>query len=155
MQVSFQTKDYCFLAELEQNKIAQEISKSLPLKSEVMLWGDEIYFKTCLALPEENLTSEVDVGDIAYWPEGQCICVFFGPTPVSKTDKPVPASPVAIIGKTLANPAELRKILEDSEITLSLVNDRKNEPKPDQQERKLTQPEIDLLVQQLLAQKAK
>ncbi|MBU1999038.1 MAG: hypothetical protein KKE64_06040, partial [Candidatus Omnitrophica bacterium] len=106
-------------------------------------------------LPEENLTSEVDVGDIAYWPEGQCICVFFGPTPVSKTDKPVPASPVAIIGKTLANPAELRKILEDSEITLSLVNDRKNEPKPDQQERKLTQPEIDLLVQQLLAQKAK
>ncbi|MBU1998807.1 MAG: hypothetical protein KKE64_04845, partial [Candidatus Omnitrophica bacterium] len=44
MQVSFQTKDYCFLAELEQNKIAQEISKSLPLKSEVMLWGDEIYF---------------------------------------------------------------------------------------------------------------
>ena len=52
---------------------------------------------------------DVAVGDIAYWPQGKCLCVFFGITPASTSDKPEPASAVGIVGRTAATPELLRK----------------------------------------------
>ncbi len=101
---------------------------------------------------------EVDVGDIAYWPEGKCICVFFGPTPVSQSGKPVPASPVVIIGKAMAKPDEFRRIQTGHPVRVMTVEEK---PVPVsysmscEPERKLTQSEIDKLVQQLLAERSK
>ena len=59
---------------------------------------------------------EVVPGDIAYWPQGKCLCVFFGPTPASSDEKPVPASPVVIVGKTDASADSLRAIDGGEEI---------------------------------------
>ncbi len=62
---------------------------------------------------------ELGVGDIAYWPQGRCLCVFFGPTPASRGPAPVPASPVAVVGRTGAPPEVLRSIGDGERIRVS------------------------------------
>jgi len=100
------------------NPTAKKISESLPVESKAKTWGDEIYFDTGIKAPSEGGTTNVDIGDIAYWPEGKCLCVFFGPTPASSGDKPVPASDVVIVGKTNLDPVELRKVKSGSKIVV-------------------------------------
>lgn len=92
------------------NPTAKKIANSLPIESKAQIWGDEIYFETGIEAPYLNLTTEVNVGDIAYWPEGKCLCIFFGKTPMSTDDKPVPASGVVIVGKTSVEPDILRNV---------------------------------------------
>lgn len=98
------------------NATVKEIDKNLPIESKVKTWGDEIYFDTGITAPAQGATLDVGIGDIAYWPEGKCLCIFFGPTPASSGDKPVPASEVVIVGKTDADPDLLRKVKSGSKI---------------------------------------
>ena len=98
------------------NSTAAKIDTALPIESRVKTWGDEIYFDTGITAPAENVTLDVDIGDIAYWPDGKCLCIFFGKTPASSGDKPVPASEVAIVGKARVDPALLRKASPGSKI---------------------------------------
>lgn len=158
MLTSFQTQNYFFIVQLNQSHTAREISQKIPLDAEILTWGDEIYFKTNINIPEtkDKVTDDVNIGDVAYWPEGNCICVFFGPTPFSKTPKPVPANPVVIIGNTYANPDELRKIRESESIrVMSIENTSAAGKILPKDERKLTQQEIDILVRELLKIKSK
>jgi len=41
----------------------------------------------------------VEVGDVAYWPQGEALCLFFGPTPASTDEEPRAASPVTVVGR--------------------------------------------------------
>lgn len=152
MQISFQVPNSCFLAEFNQSPTAQEIIKRLPFDSKVALWGDEIYFETNIITSSFQPTLEVNIGDVAYWPEGKCICVFFGPTPLSKDAKPVPASAVVVIGKTITALTELRKIRAGDPIRVMSIEERGAHEISIHRERKLSQAEIDLLVQQLLSE---
>jgi len=81
------------------NPTTQAIDKDLPVEAKAQTWGDEIYFDTGIEVSADGATLDVAVGDVAYWPEGQCLCIFFGKTPMSSSDKPVPASEVVIVGK--------------------------------------------------------
>ena len=102
--------DQKFEADLNDTKIAEEIYKVLPIEAEGNLWGNEIYFEIPVALPNENPTEELKVGDLAYWPEGNCFCIFYGKTPASTNGEPKPASPVTIIGTIKGKLEELRKL---------------------------------------------
>lgn len=156
MQVSFQSPNCCFLVELNKSPAAQEILRRLPLDSKVSLWGDEIYFQISITpIPASEATSDVNVGDVAYWSDGNSICVFFGPTPFSKDQKPVPVIPVVIIGKTAASAEELRKIQLGHPIRVMPVEDKLPAKTSILTEKKLSQVEIDVLVKQLLAAKSK
>ncbi len=160
MRISFQSQNCCFLAEFNQSLTAQEIIKHLPLEAKTSRWQDEIYFETGITAAADNTSLELNIGDIAYWPQGKCVCVFFGPTPLSDSDKPVPANPVVIIGKTDSKPEELRKIKAGDQIKViqapqdiyTVYSAYKNHT---QGSGKLTQSEIDVLVQELLAEKEK
>jgi len=66
---------------------------------------------------------EVNSGDVGYWPQGKSLCVFFGPTPASATQEPVPASPVVIVGKTDARQEDLRKIQLGEKISVKPSKD--------------------------------
>ena len=101
-----------------ENITAEEIVKKLPIESKAHTWGDEIYFETDIFAPRTNGTLNVDIGDVAYWPEGKCICIFFGKTPVSTGNKPVPASEVVIIGKIEADIDVLRKVKDGAKIVV-------------------------------------
>jgi hypothetical protein len=110
--------DISINAELNDSETASRIFESLPISGKVNTWGDEIYFTIELNLPPENPKPLVEKGDIAYWPDGTAICLFFGPTPMSKGDEIRPASPVNIIGKILDDPAALKSANDGDEISM-------------------------------------
>lgn len=86
-------------AELNSSISADKIWEALPLSGSVNVWGDEIYFEIPVSLKEvSDAQQEVEVGTLAYWPPGSALCVFFGKTPVSTSDKPKAYSPVNILG---------------------------------------------------------
>lgn len=77
---------------------------SLPFSVGVNLWGDEIYTdETPVNVKEEDAKPVVELFDIAYWPTGKAICLFYGSTPIGKKGEIKPYSPVNVIGK-IVNP---------------------------------------------------
>jgi len=97
-------------------KTADALWTALPFESNVERWGDEIYFKVPVRLGEENAQTIVKVGDVAYWPPGASICIFFGPTPVSETHEPKAYSPVNVFGKVIGNPLIFKKVRSGEKI---------------------------------------
>ncbi len=72
----------------------------LPLDVGINVWGEELYTdKTSMDVGAENSKSLVDLMDVAYWPQGNAICLFFGPTPIGSSGEIRPYSPVNVIGK--------------------------------------------------------
>lgn len=79
--------------------VADAMRTRLPLEGRPMRWGREYYFPVDADVAVDDGRTEVSVGDLAYWPEGGAVCLFFGPTPASDGDTPVAASPVAVFGR--------------------------------------------------------
>jgi hypothetical protein len=77
----------------------EAIDDALPLSGEAARWGDELYFRTDVDVPAEDAGAEVPVGALAYWPQGDAICLFWGPTPASHDDEPRAASPVNVVAE--------------------------------------------------------
>ena len=73
------------------------IEAALPLEGDASRWGDELYFRTPVDVAPENARGEVPVGALAYWPQGNALCLFWGPTPASHGDEPRAASPVNVV----------------------------------------------------------
>jgi hypothetical protein len=72
---------------LNETGIANRVWGNLPITSMVNTWGDEIYLSTPVEAELEEAKELVELGDIAYWPQGKAICIFFGKTPISKGDE--------------------------------------------------------------------
>jgi len=77
---------------------ARAIWNALPLESRASRWGDELYFSVPVDLAEEQSLEVASVGDVAYWPPGTSVCIFWGPTPASTGSEPRAASPVNVFG---------------------------------------------------------
>ena len=103
---------------LNETETAKKIWSSLPLDSSVNTWGDEIYFSVPIDNELENSKEVVDLGDIGFWPPGNAICLFFGPTPISSEGEIRPASSVNIVGKLIGNLEELKLIKSGSGISV-------------------------------------
>ncbi|GAB6182349.1 cyclophilin-like fold protein [Thermodesulfovibrio hydrogeniphilus] len=98
-------------AELDNTECAEKIYNALPIESEINEWGDEFYFSIGIKMPlDSTATTRVKVGDIGYWPPGEALAIFFGKTPISKGDDPVPASEVNLVGRLIDDPALLKKL---------------------------------------------
>lgn len=93
---------------------------SLPLTSKAHVWGKEIYFEIPVRIGLENSRELVSFGDVGYWPQGNAICLFFGPTPVSQERGIRPASPVNILGRIINDPMVFRGI-QEADATLEKV----------------------------------
>ena len=92
-------KDTTLEAELFDTQCARGIAGALPIIAVPKEWGDEFYFEIPVAEPlDDTATTAVKVGDIGYWPPGNALAIFFGPTPMSKGSDPVPASAVNLVG---------------------------------------------------------
>ena len=103
---------------LNESETAEKIWSSLPLDSLVNTWGDEIYFSVPVDNELENSKEVVDLGDIGFWPPGNAICLFFGPTPISSEGEIRPASSVNIVGKLIGSLEELKLIKSASRISV-------------------------------------
>lgn len=106
-------------AELRKTKTADQIFAMLPVKAAINTWGEEFYFP----IPgvqdhRETATTQVKIGDIAFWGAGQVLAIFFGRTPMSLGADPVPADRVNIIGKIVGDATQLRRVMDASTIFL-------------------------------------
>ena len=85
-------------------KTVQKIIENLPIEVSIHRWGEELYTEeTQIAEEPENAKIKVNLSDVAYWPEGKAICLFFGPTPSSKAGEILAYSPVNIVGKIITH----------------------------------------------------
>jgi len=75
------------------------IDDALPVSGHAARWGDELYFEIPVDVPAEDARAEVPVGAVAYWPRGNALCLFWGPTPASRGDEPRAASPVNVVAR--------------------------------------------------------
>ena len=93
--------------------------EALPIQAQVSTWGDEIYFAIPVhAGQEPGAEAECAVGDLAYWPPGNAFCIFFGPTPMSRDDVPVAASPVNPLGAVEGDAEVFRSVRSGTKISL-------------------------------------
>lgn len=120
MKVCFWFDSVQVQSEWNDSATAREIAKTLPVQSVIRRWGDEIYFEISAKLPDEKATLDLEVGDIGYWPEGACLCLFFGKTPASVDERPRPASGVNLVGKFKVSPAILRKVKSGTSVGVVL-----------------------------------
>jgi uncharacterized protein len=82
-------------------KTFKAILDNLPVEVNINKWGEELYTdRTTIAVEQEdNAKTAVNELDVAYWPEGNALCLFYGPTPISENREILAYSPVNIIGK--------------------------------------------------------
>jgi len=102
-------------------KTVNDFLSKLPFTVDLNVWGDEIYTsKSPILQPEENAKSTVDLNDVAYWPTGKAICLFYGPTPIGNLGEITPASPVNIIGKIVSPDKSILNDIHSERATFSL-----------------------------------
>ncbi|GLO60323.1 hypothetical protein MACH09_08310 [Vibrio sp. MACH09] len=107
--------------QLNESDTASELLSELPIRSRVRRWGDEIYFPTPVDMDVSADAQEiVEVGDVAFWPPDQALCLFFGPTPCSQNGKPQAASAVNVVGKLLGDVTILARVTDNSQIEVRL-----------------------------------
>jgi hypothetical protein len=94
------------------------IWSKLPIEGKANTWGDEIYFPIPVQVDAENQSEVVQMGDLAYWPPGNALCIFFGPTPASWDKEIRPASPVNVIGRIVDNPRLFKLVSPGDKIRL-------------------------------------
>jgi len=106
-------------ASLDSSPCAVAIADLLPLHAPLHEWGDEFYFFVPVERgPDGTATMEVEAGDIGFWPPGPAVAIFFGPTPLSAGARPVPASPVNMVGRVQGDPRVLRTVKGAPEIRI-------------------------------------
>lgn len=98
-------------AELTDTVCARAVADALPIETRPNRWGDEFYFEISVSMPlDETATRKVEISDIGYWPPGNALALFFGPTPLSSGPDPVPASEVNLVGRITGDATVLRQI---------------------------------------------
>ncbi|MBT5201565.1 MAG: hypothetical protein HOK63_05590 [Thaumarchaeota archaeon] len=105
-QIKVKIQSHEILLELNDSdspKTVKNFVEKLPFLVELNVWGDEIYTsESPITQPEENAKSIVSLNDVAYWPTGKAICLFFGQTPIGNPGEITPASPVNVLGKIVS-----------------------------------------------------
>jgi len=118
-KIFMRTRYETFEIELNDSDTANAVYLALPLTKEVNLWSGEIYFEIPVEHELENSKKVLDVGEVAYWPEGKAFCIFFGRTPFSKGNAPEAYGPVTPIGKVVSNLEKLEEMADRTEISLT------------------------------------
>jgi hypothetical protein len=89
------------------------IAKKLPIEGRAALWKEEVYFEIPVKIGEEKPKPTVEKGDIAFWPMGNAICIFYGESQ--------PYSPVNILGRVTKNLEIFAHIKSGSVIKLERI----------------------------------
>jgi hypothetical protein len=122
LRVSFKDgPDIAIALREEATPTVQGLMSSAPFQSRANRWGDEVYFEAPVsATAEKDARALMDVGEVAFWPDGSALAIFFGPTPVSTDDKPRAYSPCNIVGRVVGDVAPLRSVATGASVTVTL-----------------------------------
>ena len=122
-KIKISTQNVTMNAELNDSATADLIYNGLPIEARVSTWGDEIYFTIPVKTGLENGVDIVQKGDLGYWPQGNCFCIFFGKTPMSIGEEIRPASAVNLVGKILGDPEDWKKVAAGENISVKKLEE--------------------------------
>lgn len=86
--------------------VGERLLSEGPLVVRASKWKEEMYFDVGVDLEGGRLTPRVARGDVAYWPPGRALCVFYG---LSQ-----PYTPVRVVGRALGCLYPLRDVEDGS-----------------------------------------
>jgi len=104
----------------DDEEFSKKLVSSLPLTSKVMVWKEEVYFETPIEARIKRKTLKVKKGDVAYWPPGKAMCIFYG---ISQ-----PYGLVEVVGEVIGPVYYLRDVKPDSEVKLELIDEETRDP---------------------------
>jgi len=90
------------------------IVRKLPVEGRAAVWKEEVYFEIPVKIGEEKAKTTVETGDIAFWPMGSALCVFYGQSQ--------PYSSVNILGKITKNLELFKQVKSGATIKVELVS---------------------------------
>jgi hypothetical protein len=100
---------------------AAAIAAALPVTASVLTWGEEVYFEIPVDIArEKSARAVVAPGEIAYWPDGHCIAIGFGRTPISQGNETRLASPCNVFAKAIGDVKTLGQVKAGTRVTVSL-----------------------------------
>jgi len=100
-------------------KTVKAILEKLPIEVMISRWGDELYTEpTLVKVGTENAKSTVNLMDVAYWPQGNALCLFYGPTPISSGNEIKPYSPVNVIGRIISKENIAKKVDDSTKVII-------------------------------------
>ena len=109
-------------AALHDTPTARAIAAALPLTSAVMTWGEEAYFEIPVKVAREpDARAIVTPGEIAYWPDGHCIAIGYGRTPISQGNETRLASPCNIFASAVGDVTTLSTVKAGTRVAVSPV----------------------------------
>ena len=126
MIFELQTKLFSIKFEGIDSYTSKAILRLCPFKAKIKTWGDEIYFslpKNMKIALEDSSKDVFNLGEIAFWTEGNAIAIGFGRTPASQKNE------IRLVSRcnywaNAINPEELlklKKMTDGEEVKLVLL----------------------------------
>jgi len=120
--ILFQGGDVQLSIQLRDTPTAHAIYQALPIEDSIQTWGDEIYFPVDVSVQlESDARDVIEAGELAFWVEGQCIAIGFGPTPISRGNEIRLAARTNIWADTQDDVAQLARLRTADRIRLEKV----------------------------------
>ena len=110
-------------AELLDTPTARAFAAALPLTGSALTWGEEVYFEVPVKLKREaDARAVVTPGEIAYWPEGHCIALGFGRTPISQGEETRLAAPCNVFARALSDVKALARVKAGTRVQVTALD---------------------------------
>lgn len=105
----------------DDTQTVEALKEAVPFTAEVNRWGDEVYFETPVSAGlERDARALMKLGEVAYWPDGRALALFFGRTPVSTDERPRAYSACNIVGSIEGDPTALKSVDSGVKVEVSL-----------------------------------
>jgi hypothetical protein len=122
MRIRFDFGSLTLDAELLDTPTAKAVAAVLPISSSVLTWGEEVYFEIPVTVEREaDARAVVTPGEIAYWPDGNCIAIGFGRTPISQGNETRLASPCNVFARALGDVKALGAVSAGTSVAVKAV----------------------------------